>query len=225
MPSAKGKLIRLLGGMLLSHAKVVSTEAVGPGFRRLELRGDFAKPNPGDKLQILLPSDDVRSYTPIAGGAGELVLLGWAEASGPGARWLTEVKVGTDVSFARPQRSLVLPAGPVILVGDETSVAVAASYEAAHPGRVQAVFEGRSSAAVFAAASAVGLKSVRAMARGDTSATVAAIMVAKSKAPDATIALTGGSELIVAVRAALREQGLRDVKCKAYWIPGKAGLD
>lgn len=225
MPSAKGKLVRLFGNMLLSHAKVVVAEAVSAGFHRIKLQGDVGKPNPGDKLQILLPSDDVRTYTPIAWRDGSVVLLGATLAGGPGAKWLSTLNEGADVSFARAQRSLSLPAGPVILAGDETSVAVAASYELARPSQVQAMFQGASPDAILAAAATVELQSVLAFGAGDTLATVDAIVAAKGRTPNATIALTGGSESILALRTALRERGLRDLKAKAYWIPGKTGLD
>ena len=43
--------------------------------------------------------------------------------------------------------------------------------------------------------------------------------------PNAIVALTGGSELVVAVRDALRDAGVRSIKTKTYWIPGKRGLD
>jgi NADPH-dependent ferric siderophore reductase len=224
MSSAKGKLVRLFGSLLLSHAKVIAAEAVG-GFRRLRLQGDGLKVHAGDKVQVLLPSDDVRTYTPIAWRDGSIVVLGWTHANGPGAKWLAQVEVGSDVSFARPQRSLSLPEGPVILVGDETSVGVAASFEVAQPGQVQAVFQGASPDSIRAAAASVELQSVKVVAQGDTKTTVEAILQAREAATKASIVLTGGSELVVAVRAALREQGIRDVKTKAYWIPGKVGLD
>jgi NADPH-dependent ferric siderophore reductase len=225
MASPKGKLVRLFGSLLLSHATVVAAEEVGPGFRKLTLQGDSPKPNPGDKLQVLLPSDDVRTYSPVAWHDGTVVLLGWTHAGGPGAQWLAKVEVGADVGFARAQRSLSLPGGPVILVGDETSVAVAASFERAQPKQVHAVLQGESPEAVRRAAQSIGLHPVHVAPRGDTAGVVTAVVAARAAAPNATIALTGGSDLVVAVRAALREQGIRDVKTKTYWIPGKTGLD
>lgn len=78
MSSAKGKLVRLLGGAFLRRASVASAEDVG-GFRHVVLRGDMLKPGAGTKLQILLPSDDMRTYTPIASTDG-VALLGWKHA-------------------------------------------------------------------------------------------------------------------------------------------------
>ena len=40
-----------------------------------------------------------------------------------------------------------------------------------------------------------------------------------------SIGLCGGAALIQGVRAALRAGGVEGVKVKAYWAPGKVGLD
>jgi hypothetical protein len=76
-----------------------------------------------------------------------------------------------------------------------------------------------------AAAEAVGLRPTHVAARGDTKGVVDAIVAAHARAPHATVGLTGGSELIVAVRDALRSRGIHNIKTKAYWIPGRTGLD
>lgn len=223
MSSAKGKIVRWIGGAFLNHATVAEVEDVG-GFRRLVLRGDVPKPGAGTKFQILLPSDDMRTYSPIASKEG-VVLLGWKHAGGPGARWLADTKIGTEVRFVGPQRSLELPSGPAIIVGDETSVAVAASFAAERPGQVHAVFQAGSIDDVRAAAERVGLDEATIVRREDVAGTTDAVVAARAKTPNAVVGLTGGSELVLAVRAALRARGLHDIKTKTYWIPGKRGLD
>jgi NADPH-dependent ferric siderophore reductase len=225
MSSVKGKLLRL-GSGFLRRASVVACTEVGSGFRRISLRGDAPRPAPGAKLQLLLPSDDVRTYTPIASGDdGAMVLLGWMHASGPGSRWISEVAVGSEVHFAGPQRSLDLPKGALLIVGDETSVGVAASYAAERPAEVRAILQGSSPEGLRAAAESVGLRPVHVAARDDTQGLVEAVVAAHASSPHATVGLTGGSELVVAVRDALRARGIRNIKTKAYWIPGKSGLD
>lgn len=223
MSSPKGKIARLLGGLLLRSAKIVTAEDVG-GFRRLVLQGDHSTYRAGTKLQILLPSDDMRTYSPIASSDG-IVLVGWKHAGGPGGRWTAEVAVGSEVRFVGPQHSLELPSGPVILVGDETSVAVAGSFEVERPGQVQALFQAGSVDDTRAVAQSVGLRSVGVVPRGETNHIVEAVAAAHAAAPQAVVALTGGSELVLAVRNALRKRGIRDIKTKTYWVPGKSGLD
>jgi NADPH-dependent ferric siderophore reductase len=224
MSSLKGKLLRL-GSALLRRASVVACSDVGSGFRHITLRSDAPRPGPGAKVQLLLPSDDVRTYTPIAGEDGALVLLAWRHAGGPGARWISQVEVGSELPFAGPQRSLDLPQGDIVIVGDETSVGVAASYAADRAGQVHAILQGGSPDELRAAAESVGLQPTHVAARGDTNGVVDAIVAAHARAPHATVGLTGGSELIVAVRDALRSRGIHNIKTKAYWIPGRTGLD
>ena len=215
MSSAKGKLVRLFGGMVLNRATVVLVEEVGEDFRRLVLRGDAAMPKAGTKLEILLPSDDMRTYTPIPTADG-IVLLGWKRAGGPGARWMSQVELGEEVCFSGPSRSLVLPDGPVILVGDETSIAVAAAFEAERPGRVQVVLEVGSVDRVRTAAESVGLRQIALFPTGQTSQVIDAVVAMRAASPQAVVALTGGSDLIRAVRAGLRTLGMRKVKTRAY---------
>lgn len=223
MSSSKGKIARLLGGLLLRRANIVNADDVG-GFRRIVLRGGGATPRAGTKVQMLLPSDDMRTYTPIASSDG-MVLLGWKHAGGPGARWLSEVAAGGEVRFVGPQRSLDLRAGPIVFVGDETSVAVAAGFEGERPGQVRAIFQANSVDEVRTAAEAVGLRPISVVPRGETDHLVEAVAAAHAADRHAVVALTGGSELVLAVRSGLRQRGIRDIKTKTYWIPGKRGLD
>lgn len=223
MSSVKGRLVRLLGGVMLKRGTVHAVQDLG-GFQWLGVRCDAGPIAAGTKLQILLPSDDMRTYTPIAAADG-FSLLGWKHAGGPGARWLASVQVGDAVVFVGPQRSLELAAGPVVLVGDETSVAVAAALAAERPGHVQAVIQTAAPADVRRAAQAVALPAVATVAPADIAATVDLIRRKLADWPTAQVALTGCSEPIVAIRQALRGSGAAHIKTKTYWIPGKTGLD
>ncbi len=208
---------------MLKRAAVIAAQEVG-GFQRLLVRSDVPKFAAGTKVQLLLPSDDVRTYSPVATADG-MVLLGWKHAGGPGARFMSSVRAGEELLFVGPQRSLELAEGPAVIVGDETSVAVAASFAAERPGQVHAIIQGGASSDIRVAAESVGLHQVDAVPRGDTAATVDAVVAKLVASPKASVALTGGSELIVAVRAALRRANVGALKTKTYWIPGKAGLD
>lgn len=223
MASPKGKIVRLLGSLVLNRARVVSADDVG-GFRRLSLQGDLLMPGPGTKVQVLLPSNEMRTYTPVASERG-MVLLAWKHAGGPGAQWLSNVNTGDEIRFIGPQRSLELPPGPAIIVGDETSVAVAASFSDARPGQVQSAFQTVSVADAIAATQAVGLRPLDIVPLCETSRLVEAVVASHSSTPNAVIGLTGGAEFIVSVRSALRLRGIENIKTKTYWIPGKAGID
>lgn len=223
MPSVKGKLVRLLSGVLLERAVVASAEALG-GFQRVLLRCDPRGWTAGSKVQVLLPSDDVRTYTPVRSAEG-MVLLGWMHAGGPGARWMSTVREGDVVSFVGPQRSLELAPGPAVVVGDETSVAVAGAFAAERADDLRAVIQSDAVSGVRDAAASLGLRRLVVVPRGDTAATVAAVRAHVTAAPGATVALTGGSELVTAVRGALHGAAVGKLRTKAYWIPGRTGLD
>jgi NADPH-dependent ferric siderophore reductase len=223
MASTKGRIVRLLSGFALERATIVASENIGR-FKRLQLRSSVGVPAPGTKVQLLLPSDDMRTFTPVPSSEG-MVLLGWMHGDGPAARWLANARAGDELPFVGPQRSLEIETGPVVLVGDETSIAVAAAYALNRPDQVHAVIQSNAASEVHDAAGGLGLDRVDMVARADTAATVSAVMTRLASMPDAVVALTGGSGLVVAVREALREGGVRNIKTKTYWIPGRTGLD
>lgn len=223
MSSIKGRVVRLLSGVATRRATVVAVEPIG-GFQRLLLRADVQPWAAGTKVQLLLPTDDMRTYTPVATSAG-MVLLAWGRAGGPGTRWMSQARAGDELRFVGPQRSLELAAGPAVIVGDETSLGVAAAFAAERPGQLHAVIQTDAAADVRDAAASVGLRQVATVAAGDTASTVDAVIAARSSAPGAVVAVTGRSGLVADVRDALRRAGVQNLKTKTYWIPGKTGLD
>ncbi|WP_335958284.1 hypothetical protein [Acinetobacter bereziniae] len=223
MASTKGKIIRLFSRFALERATVLSVEAFG-GFQLVRLRSTIDGYAAGTKVQLLLPSDEVRTYTPIRHPEG-MLLLGWKHADGPGARWLAEVQPGAIIPFIGPQRSLSIDDSPIVLVGDETSVAVAAALSIERPGFVHAVIQSDAPSDVCLAAKAVGLDNVDVVLRADINAIVDAVSDRLSVVRNSVVVLTGCSDLIVAVRDRLRSGGVQNIKTKTYWIPGKVGLD
>lgn len=233
MSSGKGRLLSFFGGLVLTEATITHNEALGP-YRRLSLRGEGLQAKtfePGDKLQLLLPGDDVRTYTPITWARGETSLLVFLHGeTTPATRWAQAAAPGDVVRFIGPQRSLSLPPGPVVLIGDETSIAVAAALHLARPGQVEAVLSVADEDAARAAAAAVGLHSPTMLARGANTdvhhlAIADAARAAGAGASGVSVGLCGGAGLIQGVRAALRGRGVEGVRVKAYWAPGKVGLD
>jgi NADPH-dependent ferric siderophore reductase len=223
MASTKGRIVRLISGLALERATVKETRSIG-GFQRLVMECKVPALKAGMKVQVLLPSDDMRTYTPIPCPDG-MVLLGWKHVSGPGATWLSTAKLGDELPFVGPQRSLDLDPGPILLVGDETSVAVAAALSLERPGKVRAVIQSEDEVGVRNAAASVGLMDIVVVGRGDTLSTASAAATYLAEVPGATVALTGGSQLIVGVREQLRQRDGRALKTKTYWIPGRVGLD
>lgn len=220
MSSPKGRILRMLGGVVLREGEVVAVDAPAPRFRRLRLRVAPAAWEPGDKVQCLLPTDDVRTYTPIGWGA-ETELLAFLHGATPAAAWARAARPGDRLRFVGPQRSLSLPEGAVGLVGDETSLAIAAAWSRARPGGVRVALAAQDPVEVREVAAALGLAGVEVVARAapDVGERLAA---AVAGAP--TVGITGEARLVVAARAALRALGV-EARVKTYWAPGKVGLD
>lgn len=211
MSKAKGHVLNLLGGLVLSSARVHAIDAPEPAFRVLTLDLDGAKAaQPGDKIQILLPDRSVRTYTPIGWGDQTRVVVYRHDPQTPAGRWIDALQVGDTLRFVGPQRSLRLAEGPVTLLGDETSIGVAASYALARPGQVTARFE----LGVEAANTLASVGLADAVTDGKLTEGVTG-----------TVGITGGGALIQRARAELRTAGVKDIRVKAYWVAGKSGLD
>jgi NADPH-dependent ferric siderophore reductase len=224
--STKGRLLRLFSG-LLNEGTVTSVKELSPEFRLIRLQTPAGKlsAQPGDKVQLLLPSDDVRTYTPIEWNAdGTTELLVYLHANTPGPRWAREVSAGQRIHFAGPQRSLPMPSGDLTLIGDETSLAVAASYVRSRPGQVRCIFEVASNVNVDSALHELQLTEAIVVRRA--AGAPRGTELAKALPPTlGAVGLTGGAELIKLTRDALRARGVKDIKTKAYWVEGRVGLD
>lgn len=232
---------RALSGLLkpiLRAVRIDRVSDVADRFRLLELSGEaLAGPRcaPGDKLQVMIDGS-FRTYTPFAFEAerGRLSLLafvhGDGHADGPGARWARAARAGDEVHVFGPRGSVPLRAlpAPVLLVGDETSLAVGRSLqELGRPGGV--VLEVDDVGGARGAAEAIGLRDVSFVARAAGDAHVDALWTAVRAAtqPETALVLTGKAPTIQALRGLLRRDGVTYVtqKSKAYWAPGKRGLD
>lgn len=228
MASPKGRILNLLGALVLSEAQVVAVEPAGTAFRLLRLRGDpGAGFQPGDKIQVVLPSQDVRTYTPLRWSSdGETELLVYLHGDDtPAMRWARDLKPGENLRFKGPQRSLSLPEGRAVVVGDETSIAVAAAYAQARPGQARAVIEVGPDVEVGPALAAVGLEAVTVLRRGRDGDGDPGLLDAALHAPADAIGVTGGGALVQRARDGLRQRGVSGVKIKTYWVQGRAGLD
>lgn len=196
----KGRILRALGGLVLNEGRVRSVRTEPP-FVHVELDAPaLVDARPGDKIQVLLPGDVVRTYTPIPGDPPRLLV--YLHGDTPGPRWARALRPGDPLRFKGPDRSLDLPPGARVIVGDETSVAVAAAYRGA-----LALIE-----------SPHPIPGVRTFARGDYAGLAAAVPAG------AVVGLTGGAPLVTGVRAELRRRGV-EARVKTYWAPGRTGLD
>ncbi len=133
MASAKGLLLSAIGKLVLRDTKVSAVRELAPSLRAITVEGadlrDIAW-TAGDKIQLLLSSLDVRTYTPIAWDhkTGSTTLVVYDHGDSPGASWSRRAKVGDPCRFVGPQRSVQRHGGkPAVVFGDETSIGVVAA--------------------------------------------------------------------------------------------------
>lgn len=242
MASGKGLIVHALGRLMLHRAVVREVRPLSPGFVGLTLAEERPRDGgyvPGDKLQMLLPSLDTRTYTPIGWDPGrgttELLVVRRDEDT-PSTRWIRAVAPGDEVRFVGPQRSLAAPPGaPVVLFGDETSFAVATALQRAAPQRPLAcVFEVGAAAEAEAVLAQLGIPGAVVIERAADHGHLARIdaeldarlAAQRAQYPEPALLMTGSARSIQALQASRRARAAsRPLKTKAYWSQGKRGLD
>lgn len=132
MSSIKKILVKVLGPLILSKSKIVSNEALSPHFQLLTISGKNFKKDwiPGQKIQVQLKNDEMRSYTPCSwdSNIGVMQTLVYMHGKGPGALWARDVKPKAKVVILGPKKSLKLDIDStksVIFFGDETTFGLA----------------------------------------------------------------------------------------------------
>ena len=242
MASLRTALGNLVAPILFKSTTVAQVQVLAPDLRRLVLEGADLKGlswQPGDKAQLMLPGMVARTYTPfdVDATAGRLSVLAYAHGDGPAARWTAAAAVGDGIPVFGPRGSLALGtlSGPVVLVGDETSLGVARALHVhrdpaqGQPADVAAVFE--LVAGIETALQALGLSHAavvtKAPADAHRPALEAALRAALARLPGATLVLTGNAHTIQSLRAALKANPAPCAaqRTKAYWAAGKKGLD
>lgn len=131
MSTIKKILVKILGPIILSKSKIVSNEQLSPHFHLLTIKGRNLKKEwiPGQKIQIQLKDDQMRSYTPCSwdSKAGVMQTLVYMHGKGPGALWARDAKAQNKVTVLGPKKSLKLEEEMkrVIFFGDETTFGLA----------------------------------------------------------------------------------------------------
>lgn len=244
MGSGKGFLLNALGGLVLRQGQVCRTRDLSPRFRWLTVQGDALRDadwTPGDKVQVLLPTLEVRTYTPLAwdraAGTTELLLFRnqpqsvSPEAAHPGTRWISTVREGNACRFVGPQRSLSVAADmPAVLFGDETSFAVARALSRAATNALACVFEVSARSECAEVLAELGLAEAVCVERIPDESHLAVVneqlQALLVKRAGAALLMTGRAQAIQGLQARRRTAGqARPYKNKAYWSLGKAGLD
>jgi NADPH-dependent ferric siderophore reductase len=230
------RLADLAGGAMLDSAHVTACGRLSPEFVRLELSaGAFRKATwvPGAKLQLRprRGSLSLRTYTPVSWDAarGVTELIAYTHGTGPAAQWFERVTEGGTCEVFGPRRSIDLreATGPVLFVGDESSVALACALRTVSSD-VALVFEARDPAGLTDVLARLGFtERVTVVARSaDRAELLRRARLDAGPAPY-TLVVTGDAATVHAVRRDVRdwERKPRQIKGKAYWAEGRTGLD
>ena len=238
-----GLLERTVTRLLMRPARVRSVAAPMEEFRLIELEGEALQHcnwSPGDKLQIKLQGGlATRTFTPIDWDQerGRTQILAYCpQGRGPGSNWARSAAPGNHAWLFRPRRSLALAdlRGPTVLFGDETAfgLALAASRMKAADSPPRFVFEVNTWESTRPLLDMLGVKNTTVIERwpGDAHLYDVTDLIVTSDTDTgstANILLTGKAQAIRRVRMTLQAQGVtgRRVRTKAYWAPGRAGLD
>lgn len=228
-----GLLDRALHRLLTRELQVTAIETPAPRFRLVELSPRTPQPLdwvPGMKLQISMGSVlSMRTYTPfdVDAPTGRLRILGYAHGSGPGSDWLERLRPQDRCAVFGPRRSLDLLrlGGPLAVFGDETSIGLACALQS-RPGHgyTQLVLECDDPVAVQTVLKRLALRA-ELVQRGHDEALAQA--AERLQADGFSFILTGRAASIQALRRAMRPWAVpaQRVLSKAYWAPGKTGMD
>jgi ferric-chelate reductase (NADPH) len=128
----KSIFLSFLDTITFASSKVVSNERLSPHFQFITIKGrSLKKPNwiPGQKIQVKLKGDEIRSYTPSSWNKddGSFQTLVYMHGKGPGALWARDVETNTKVTVLGPKTSLVIApeVEHVLFFGDETTFGLA----------------------------------------------------------------------------------------------------
>ncbi|QJU59288.1 siderophore-interacting protein [Sphingomonas sp. AP4-R1] len=235
---ASGRLSQVLMRLLMRRATIAAAEPLPGRFHLITLEGEGLRDiawTPGQKVQVAMGSAFVaRTYTPMTwnADAGRTCILGYAHGSGPGSDWIRTVRPGDECDLFSPRKSLdiSLITAPLMVFGDETSLALA--YALAQPDPDRAVtchFEVADARATQEVLQQLGLVSAYLYPRAHDDRHLAELEAAISRqlAGDPVFVLTGRAAAVQRLHRHLRLAGVAAARIhtKAYWAPGKTGMD
>ena len=232
-----GTLSRAVARMIARRATIISTERPKDYLVAITLEAASFRSvtwTPGEKLQIAMSSVfETRTYTPLEWDSdrGRTRILGFLHGSGPGCAWLRNARAGDTCHVLGPRHSLNVrkPEGPIAFFGDETSLglAFALSREGGNPCSYH--FEADDAGSIRQFAEQWGLPEVNVVARTVGESHLDALAAALPDLIDqgATFILTGKAQTIQRLKVELKRLNVPSLHAmsKAYWAPGKIGLD
>ncbi|MDR6625611.1 siderophore-interacting protein [Caulobacter segnis] len=235
MDASRSGLGGVLRRLLMRPATVAANEPIAGRFHLITLEGPALRDaawTPGQKVQIAMGASFLtRTYTPLDWDAvaGRFRILGYAHGDGPGSAWIRDAGPGAVCDVFGPRDSIDPRAASasLALFGDETSIglahALAAGRRATHHFELD---DPQSGGAVL---EHLGFAHATLFERRATDVHVDRMEVALAPlaVAGAAFVLTGKAGTVQRLRQALKLLGVPSsrISTKAYWAPGKTGLD
>jgi ferric-chelate reductase (NADPH) len=237
MAKMAGLLADLASDAMLKSARVTDISRFSSRFLTVELQAEAFRSvtwTPGAKLQFRPRRGTLgmRTYTPIEwdDALGVTRLIAFTHGDGPAADWFRRVAVGDTCEVLGPRRSIDLRGltGPVVFVGDESSVGLACALRTV-TSDVRHVFEATDPTELTALLTELGFAEKCVVSRSDDRALLIrrAQDIAGESGEPFDLLLSGDAATIHLVRRNARgwPHGPRSTKAKAYWARGRTGLD
>jgi ferric-chelate reductase (NADPH) len=241
MSKLKKSILGWLGEKFCEPARVSKVEVISEHFRLIHVDSpSFAKLKwkAGDKIQINVGDWNMRTYTPIAHQPllSRIQLLVFIHGDGPGATWAKNLKRGDLCEVFGPRSSLSVSSYeiPRVLFGDETSFAVAAGLKNYYGNTIDVswVFEVASIEESKQVCERFGIaRDTVFIEKQNNGSHFSQVMTSLRSRLDGSnrteLFLTGNARSIQSVRNAIRDLNHSNTVLfpKAYWSPGKVGLD
>ena len=225
---------------LTDTATVTEVSDPSAHFRFLTLRSDVFKtktPAPGDKIRVVVDQAELRTYTPFDWDpvAGTARLLAYRRGEGAASRWLSGLRTGDTCQLLGPQRSTALDKveRPTVFIGDETSFALACALKntLGRSTDIHFLFEVSSAEESQPVLWDISLGEYSVVERAADDAHLATLDrrlmdLLVGSAPRQFV-FSGKSSTIQHLSRSLKRQGRppSQLMVKAFWAPGKQGLD
>ena len=238
-----GFIERAVTKFLMRQAQVTAVQHLSSNFRLITLEGDELKRcswAPGDKIQIKLASGLItRTYTPISwdseNGVVRIIALIHGDSDTPGSKWAAKIKTGDTIALVGPRSSISLNSlqRPSFLFGDETSFGLAVALQRTQDqfDRTSLLFEVSSvdeSTEVLRQLGVPNATLVERLAQDEHLDQAERLMHSITEINKCShFVFSGKATSIQHLKWSLKTRGTGapTLQVKAYWAPGKKGLD
>lgn len=189
----------------------------------------------GQKIQIAMGSAFVgRTYTPLDWDPsdGKTRILAFAHGQGPGNDWIRGPDIGDECSIFGPRASVddAAHATPLAIFGDETSIGLVYTLASRKKDRpVSCYLEVGDFECCSRIMKQLGIRSAHLYARAHDNTHLEELSAALPAlaAEGVSLILTGNAKTIQQLKWRLKQFSVstKRITTKAYWAPGKPGLD